>query len=145
MLTNIIFLFLFLLVSVLGYQIIFGDKIQNEIAYEGSSICGTKSDISTTSLRVGKTLFWQNCAMCHNKNMKDDLTGPALGGVINRWNNDTTSIRSYLNDSEYYHAKHATPRLKSLKEKFGSIPNCHKNEFTIVETKALLDYFEMRY
>ncbi len=34
---------------------------------------------------AGKTLFLNQCASCHNKNMKDDLTGPALGGVEDRW------------------------------------------------------------
>lgn len=33
----------------------------------------------------GSSLFKANCASCHNKNMKDDLTGPALGGVEERW------------------------------------------------------------
>jgi mono/diheme cytochrome c family protein len=34
---------------------------------------------------AGKELFLNNCASCHNKNMKDDMTGPALGGVEERW------------------------------------------------------------
>ena len=33
----------------------------------------------------GKALFKKNCASCHNKNMKDDMTGPALGGAEERW------------------------------------------------------------
>ncbi len=33
----------------------------------------------------GKALFKAKCASCHNKNMKDDLTGPALGGFEERW------------------------------------------------------------
>ena len=34
----------------------------------------------------GKALWRENgCASCHNNNMKDDLTGPALGGVEERW------------------------------------------------------------
>lgn len=33
----------------------------------------------------GKALFKANCASCHNKNMKADMTGPALGGVEERW------------------------------------------------------------
>lgn len=33
----------------------------------------------------GKTLFRNYCATCHNKNMKDNLTGPALGGLEERW------------------------------------------------------------
>ncbi|MCC6282108.1 MAG: c-type cytochrome, partial [Saprospiraceae bacterium] len=34
---------------------------------------------------AGKELFVANCASCHNKNMKDNLTGPALGGLEERW------------------------------------------------------------
>ena len=34
---------------------------------------------------TGKELFRLNCAACHNRNMKDDLTGPALAGVEDRW------------------------------------------------------------
>ena len=34
---------------------------------------------------LGKALFINNCASCHNKNMKEKLTGPALGGVEGRW------------------------------------------------------------
>ncbi|MGI9160710.1 MAG: c-type cytochrome, partial [Saprospiraceae bacterium] len=37
------------------------------------------------SVEEGKTLFTANCAACHNKNMKDKLTGPALGGTEERW------------------------------------------------------------
>ncbi len=36
-------------------------------------------------IEAGKTLFKNQCAACHNRNMKDDLTGPALGGVEERW------------------------------------------------------------
>ena len=31
---------------------------------------------------AGKDLFVANCAACHNKNMKDNLTGPALGARL---------------------------------------------------------------
>lgn len=37
------------------------------------------------AVEAGKTLFKNNCAACHNKNMKDKLTGPALGGTQERW------------------------------------------------------------
>lgn len=33
----------------------------------------------------GKDLFKANCAACHNKNMKDKLTGPALGVTLADW------------------------------------------------------------
>jgi mono/diheme cytochrome c family protein len=37
------------------------------------------------AIEAGKTLFKNNCAACHNKDMKGKLTGPALGGVQERW------------------------------------------------------------
>lgn len=37
------------------------------------------------NVEEGKNLFIANCAACHNKNMKDNLTGPALGGMEDRW------------------------------------------------------------
>lgn len=33
----------------------------------------------------GKELFKANCKSCHNPNMKDDMTGPALGPGIEHW------------------------------------------------------------
>lgn len=36
-------------------------------------------------IEAGKTLFKNNCAACHNKDMKGKLTGPALGGMEERW------------------------------------------------------------
>jgi mono/diheme cytochrome c family protein len=37
------------------------------------------------AVEAGKSLFKNNCASCHNKDMKSKLTGPALGGVEERW------------------------------------------------------------
>ncbi|TNE55175.1 MAG: c-type cytochrome [Bacteroidetes bacterium] len=37
------------------------------------------------TIEEGKSLFSANCAACHNKNMKDRLTGPALAGLEDRW------------------------------------------------------------
>jgi len=37
------------------------------------------------SADAGKGLFKNNCAQCHAKNMKSVATGPALGGVEERW------------------------------------------------------------
>lgn len=43
------------------------------------------SAVAAPTVDAGKTLFQNQCAACHNKNMKDDLTGPALGGTQERW------------------------------------------------------------
>ncbi len=46
---------------------------------------GSESSTAAVDLDAGKTIFRSQCASCHNKNMKDDLTGPALGGTQERW------------------------------------------------------------
>lgn len=40
---------------------------------------------ATGDAAAGKEIFKNQCATCHNKNMKDKMTGPALGGVEERW------------------------------------------------------------
>ncbi len=37
------------------------------------------------NVEEGKNLFIANCASCHSRDMKTNLTGPALGGVEGRW------------------------------------------------------------
>lgn len=50
-----------------------------------SCILFVGTSIAEPTVEQGKTLFLNQCASCHNKNMKDDLTGPALGGFEERW------------------------------------------------------------
>lgn len=39
----------------------------------------------TANVEEGKVLFRNQCATCHNRDMKSKLTGPALGGTEERW------------------------------------------------------------
>ncbi|MDZ7878296.1 MAG: cytochrome c3 family protein [Saprospiraceae bacterium] len=43
---------------------------------------------NAADLNAGKTLFLNNCASCHAKDMKTKLTGPALAGAQARWGDD---------------------------------------------------------
>ena len=62
--------------------------------------------LCTTGLRaeaspdIGKGLFKNNCAQCHNKNMKDDLTGPALGGINERWEGRKEVLYAWIRNSQ---------------------------------------------
>lgn len=61
------------------------DKADEE-AKENVAICGTVAVNEANPLvHQGKNLFLVNCASCHNKNMKENLTGPALHGGSERW------------------------------------------------------------
>ncbi len=48
----------------------------------------------------GKALFKQYCAQCHNKNMKDKLTGPALGAVEERWEGREELLYAWIRNSQ---------------------------------------------
>ena len=49
----------------------------------------------------GKTLFKAKCAQCHNKNMRDKLTGPALGGAEERWADyDREDLYEWIRNSQ---------------------------------------------
>lgn len=46
---------------------------------------GGSNDAIRELVNKGKILFKVNCASCHAKDMKTKMTGPALGGVVERW------------------------------------------------------------
>lgn len=52
------------------------------------------------SVDSGKQLFKANCAQCHNRNMKDNLTGPALGGITERWAGREELLYSWIRNSQ---------------------------------------------
>lgn len=47
--------------------------------------CFSPADEPEKYLLRGEQLFIANCSSCHNINMKDPLTAPALGSVRERW------------------------------------------------------------
>jgi len=48
----------------------------------------------------GKSLFRAKCATCHNGNMKADMTGPALGGVQERWEGKEEELYNWIRNSQ---------------------------------------------
>ena len=64
------------------------------------------------NIEEGKNLFRTNCAACHNKNMKDKLIGPALGGVKDRWDSEE-SLYAWIRNSQKSIAE-GNPRAQEL-------------------------------
>ena len=50
--------------------------------------------------KKGEQLFLSNCASCHKADMKGDLTGPALGGVQDRWSAFSGELYSWIRNSQ---------------------------------------------
>lgn len=48
-------------------------------------LCWLTVSNAQPTVDAGKTVFRNYCATCHAKDMKTDLTGPALGGTEERW------------------------------------------------------------
>jgi len=48
----------------------------------------------------GEVLFNANCASCHNLDRK--LTGPALRGVIDRWDGELEEMTAFISNSQVY-------------------------------------------
>ncbi|MCB9285431.1 MAG: c-type cytochrome [Lewinellaceae bacterium] len=66
-----------------------------------TGIVSAQDAAPAVDLTEGETLFKNNCAACHNKNMKDNLTGPALGGVQDRWADyPRKDLYSWVNNSQ---------------------------------------------
>ena len=49
---------------------------------------------------AGKALFRSNCKQCHNPSMKDDMTGPALGGIQERWEGREEILYAWIRNSQ---------------------------------------------
>src|SRR5688572_24747548 len=70
-----------------------------------SCILFVGTSIAEPTVEAGKTLFLNQCASCHNKNMKDDLTGPALGGFEERWSSySREELYSWVRNSQSMYA-----------------------------------------
>ncbi len=62
-------------------------------------------NVSAADIAAGKALFMSKCASCHNPNMKNPATGPALGGLEERhkWA-DHNELLKWINNPAVYMA-----------------------------------------
>jgi len=72
---------------------------------------------ASANAQNGEQLFKQNCASCHA--IDKDVTGPALGGVLNRgpWAEDKKNLYEWVHNPPGFMAKNAY--TQGLKSKFG--------------------------
>ncbi len=89
----------------------------------------------------GKALFKANCNQCHVKDMKTDLTGPALGGVEERWADyPREDLYSWIRQSQKL-IDTGHPRAVELWDKWGSVMNNFPN-LTDDQLESLLLYID---
>lgn len=108
----------------------------------------SKTNLSTVppellgSVTAGKKLFRTNFATCHNKNMKSDMTGPALAGVRERWSAYPESdLYTWIkNSTKLVEAEH--PKALEVYTKWNKVAMPSFSNMTEEEVKAILDYVE---
>jgi mono/diheme cytochrome c family protein len=93
----------------------------------------------------GKELFVANCASCHNKNMRDNLTGPALGPALAAWSKyPRKDLYNYIRDSQKMLRKRHPRAVKIWKEYQPTLMNAFPG-LTDQQIEDLLEYIEKAY
>lgn len=102
--------------------------------------CGTKSPdegyLSSENALDGKALFNANCASCHR--VDQDLTGPALQGVEDRWP-DKKKLYMWIRNSEAV-LKTGDKYTNALVKKFNGARMVNFPNLTDEEIDAILRY-----
>lgn len=94
------------------------------------------------TITTGKKLFKTNCASCHNRNMKEDMTGPALAGVLERWSDyPITDLYSWVKSSSKLVAEEH-PKAGAIYTKWNRSPMTSFSGMTDEEVAAILAYIE---
>jgi len=89
----------------------------------------------------GKKLFVsKQCASCHDKKMKADLTGPALAGAIERWADYPESdLYAWIRNSQAL-VKAGHPRAVELFNQYNKVVMTAANDITDDEIGSILAY-----
>ena len=100
----------------------------------------TFASFSQADLDAGKTLFKNYCATCHAKNMKSKLTGPALGGVQERWDSEE-DLYAWIRNSQKMIAD-GHPRATELWEEWKPTVMTSFEKLTDQEIVNILGYID---
>ena len=85
----------------------------------------------------GKKLFVNNCLVCHS--IEKDKTGPALAGVIERWDNDTARVKAFIHNPAKMIAER-DKRAVEIYEKWNHTQMTPFPNLTDKQLDAILEY-----
>jgi mono/diheme cytochrome c family protein len=92
----------------------------------------------------GKAIFLGKCASCHNPNMKVKSTGPALGGVQQRWAGRETQIKAWIRNSALF-LKTGDAYANALYNEYNKSNMTAFPNLTDGEIDAVLGYIQQKY
>ena len=97
------------------------------------------------SADAGKTLFRNYCASCHDKSMKKNSTGPALGGMQERWADyPEADLYAWIRNSQAS-IKEGQPRAVELWSEYKPTVMTPYPNLTDDEVGSLLLYVDAQY
>lgn len=85
----------------------------------------------------GEQVFRNSCMACHG--LEQPRIGPALKGVLGRWNNDTTRIAAFIRNSSEM-IKSGDPRAVQVAKEWNNTLMTPMPHLTDGDIKALLEY-----
>ena len=142
---RLIYFFLFSLALLIATCAAFDDKndlLKDELPR--IEITETPDDGATSQnlakASKGKKLFVSNCASCHHKNMKDDMTAPALAGVRERWEGREDLLKAWIRNSQKVIASGDPYAVKLYKDWNNSVMNSFS--FSDEDIEEILDYID---
>ena len=139
-----IFGIIFILALITGYALSQDSPASEPQLIDDGGVVANAAALSP-EYKAGKVLWNKNaCGACHNKNMKDVSTAPALGGVTARWAAyPREDLYAWIRNSQRLISEDH-PRAKELWKEWSplvmSIYNLEDEEI-----EALLDYIEAQY
>jgi len=97
------------------------------------------------SVAEGKTLFKAKCAQCHNRNMRDKLTGPALGGLEDRWADyEREDLYNWIRNSQALIAA-GHPRATQLYAEWDNVLMNANTDLTDENIESILAYVDEQF
>lgn len=109
------------------------------------TILGLSTASFAQDTAAGKELFRNNCAACHNKDMKSKMTGPALGGVQERWADyPIEDLYSWVRNSQAL-VETGHPKAVEVYEEWNKVPMLSYPGFSDEDIANVLAYVEEVY
>ncbi|MCB0635699.1 MAG: cytochrome c [Lewinella sp.] len=91
---------------------------------------------------AGKDLFQTNCAACHARDMKTKLTGPALGGVTERWQDyPRTDLYGFVRNSQQM-IESGQERAKAIWQEFQPVVMTPHPHLSDADIENIIVYIE---
>ena len=98
-------------------------------------------NLGAQDLDAGKALFRENCQSCHNGNMKAKMTGPALGGVEERWEGYEEDLYRWIRNSSALIAE-GQPKAVEIANEYDNSPMTSFPNITDDDISNILAYVQ---